>query len=398
MLSKLKLFFNKSFNKQEIIKFQNPYFFGTEIKNIISTIKSKELIGPNNFIEKCERLLEKQLVCNNVLLTASGTDALEMACLLANFKPGDEVLMPSFNFPSAATSVLRCGAKPVFININRSDMNLSINNIKKSINKKTKGIIIVHYAGLSAAMSEIMDFASSNKLIVIEDAAQAIYSKYKNKYLGTLGHFGILSFHQTKNVFCGEGGALLINHEKDRSRANIIREKGTNRNDFKKGLVSKYGWVDIGSSFLPSSLQASFLYAQLSKGFIINNKRKAIFKKYHDFFTKLTANYNISIPILDTNNQYNGHFYWILVPDKIRSKFLNTAKLNLIELTTHFEPLHNSVAGKKFGKSYEDLSVTKLLSKQIIRIPIHTQMTYSEQIFLMNALQKTIKECFNNNN
>ena len=283
MFGKFKSFLKKIIIKNKFIKYQNPYFIGTEIKKVKLAIQTKQLIGPGNFIDKCEKLLEKQLSCKKALLTASGTDAIEMACLLADFKAGDEILIPSFNFPSSATSILRCGAKPVFINVKSSDMNVSIKDIEKSVNVRTKGIIIVHYAGLSASMSEIIDFARAKNLIIIEDAAQAIYSKYKNKYLGTLGRFGIISFHQTKNIFCGEGGALIVNQEDNIARANIIREKGTNRNDFTKGIVSKYSWIDIGSSFLPSSLQASFLFAQLSKGLIINEKRRAIFNNYHSF-------------------------------------------------------------------------------------------------------------------
>jgi len=394
MFSELKSIFNKFFNEQRLIKYQNPYFLGTEIKKINMTIKSKQLIGPSNYVQKCEQLLEKQLSCKKVLLTASGTDALEMACMLANFSTGDEVLIPSFNFPSSATSILRCGAKPIFVDINPTDMNISINSIKKSITSKTKGIIIVHYAGISAQISEIMKIAKINNLLIIEDAAQAIYSKYKTKYLGTIGHFGILSFHQTKNIFCGEGGALLINNKKDIPRAHIIREKGTNRHDFMNRNVNKYSWVDIGSSFLPSSLQAAFLYDQLINGFVINDKRKAIFKKYHAFFSKIIKHYNIKIPVLSEYNEFNGHFYWIKVPKGSRAKFIATARLNYIELTSHFEPLHDSKAGQVYGKSYVDLSITKSLANQIVRIPIHTQMSFSVQKNAIKALEKTILECF----
>ena len=317
-----------------------------------------------------------------------------MACILANFSKNDEVIIPSFNFPSSATSLLRCGANPIFVNINSSDLNISIDSVKKSITPNTKGIIIVHYAGLSAQMREIMQIAKSNNLIVIEDAAQAIYSKDKNKYLGTIGHFGILSFHQTKNIFCGEGGALLINNKKYISRANIIREKGTNRNDFLNNKVKKYNWVDIGSSFLPSSLQAAFLYNQLQNGLEINKRRKLIFKKYHNFFIKVAKNYDVKIPFLSSELEINGHFYWILVPEKLRSNFINKAKLKNIELTTHFEPLHDSKAGKMYGKYFENLETTKSLSRQIVRIPIHTQMTSYTQNFILNALYQIITECF----
>ena len=394
MFSKLKSIFDKIFNKEQLIKYQNPYFLGTEIKKINTTIRSKQLIGPNNYIQQCEQLLEKQLSCKKVLLTSSGTHALEMACILANFSNGDEVLIPSFNFPSSATSILRCGAKPIFVDINPSDMNISVNSIKKSITEKTKGIIIVHYAGISAQVSEIMKIARTNNLLIIEDAAQAIYSKYKNRYLGTIGHFGILSFHQTKNIFCGEGGALLINNQKDISRAHIIREKGTNRHDFMKGNINRYSWVDIGSSFLPSSLQAAFLFDQLINGFMINDKRKAVFKRYHTFFSKIIKHYNIKIPILSEYNEFNGHFYWIKVPEGSRSKFISTARLNHIELTSHFEPLHDSKAGKIYGKSYGNLKITNSLSKQIVRIPIHTQMSSSVQKKAIQAIKKTILECY----
>lgn len=383
-----------SLGLKKIIKYQNPYFIGNEIKNLQLAIKSKELIGPKNFISKCENLLENQLACNKVLLTTSGTDALEMACMLANFKKNDEVIIPSFNFPSAATSIIRCGATPVFAEINSFDMNISLDSIKRSISPKTKGIILTHYAGISAQIFEIMVIAKEYGLIVIEDAAQAIYSKDKNQYLGTIADFGIISFHQTKNIFCGEGGALLINKKKFINRAHIIREKGTNRNDFLNGKINKYGWVDIGSSFLPSSLQAAFLYSQLCCGIKIKEKRKAIFYTYHKFFSKMKNHYNIQIPTINPRSEVNGHFYWILVPHKWRDNFINNAKLNLLELTTHFEPLHDTKPGQVFGKIYQNLYQTKKLSKRIIRIPIHTQMTKNDQVLILKILEKTIYETF----
>ena len=376
-----------------MIKYQNPFFTGKEISTVTSTIKSKNLIGPDNFVKQCETLLEKQLLCKKILLTSSGTDALEMACILANFSSIDEVIIPSYNFPSAATSVIRCGAVPVFVEINSYDMNISIDSIKKAINPKTKGIILTHYAGISAQIREIMKIAKKHKIVVIEDAAQAIYSKNQQQFLGTIGDLGILSFHQTKNIFCGEGGALLINKNKYVSRAHMIREKGTNRNQFLEGKINKYNWVDIGSSFLPSSLQAAFLFEQLKKGKIINSKRKQIFKNYHKFFLKIKENYKIRLPKVAKENEINGHFYWILVPKKTRNKFLKMAKLNSVELTTHFEPLHNSKAGKIYGKYFGHLKKTETLSKEIVRLPIHTQMTKSTQKEILNILDKIIKDC-----
>ena len=272
-------------------------------------------------------------------------------------------------------------------------MNISIESIKRSITPKTKGIIVVHYAGISAELTEILKIAKTNNLIIIEDAAQAIYSKHKNQYLGTVGHFGILSFHQTKNIFCGEGGALLINNKKDVSRAHIIREKGTNRHDFMQGSINKYSWVDIGSSFLPSSLQAAFLYDQLKNGILINNNRKIIFNRYHCFFSKISENHNIKIPYINKNITFNGHFYWILIPKGYQNKFIEIARSNYVELTTHFQPLHNSLAGKKYGKFYDNLDTTTSLAKRIIRIPIHSQMTKLEQNYIIKALKKTITKC-----
>ena len=379
--------------KETFINFQKPYFIGTEIKEVSKTIKKKQLIGPENYILKAENLLEKQLNCKKVLLTSSGTHALEMACILANFGPGDEVIMPSFNFPSSGTSVIRTGAKPVFVDISSKDMNVSLDSIKNSITRATKGLIIVHYAGISAQIDDIIKFAKKFNLIVIEDAAPAIYSKYKNKYLGTLGDFGILSFHFTKNVFCGEGGALLINKKKDIVRAQVIREKGTNRFFFSKGKISKYTWIDQGSSFIPSSLQASFLYAQLKTGTKITKKRISIFRAYDKFFKNNPPYYQIETPQLEKFNIGNGHFYWILIPKNKRKEFLEKSKIHGLELTTHYEPLHNSKAGKKFGKSIVNLKNTENLSKRILRIPIHTQMKAIEQKLVLKILKKTIDDC-----
>ncbi len=373
-----------------LLKFNDPYFVGNEINFIEETIKNKSLIGPNNYIEMCESLIEKQLSCKKVLLTSSGTDALEMACILAKFKLNDEVIMPSFNFPSSATAVLRCGAKPVFVEIDKETMNISPDAIEKSITKKTRGIIIVHYAGVACHLKKILKIAKKYSLILIEDAAHAIYSKYDNKYLGTFGDFGILSFHQSKNIFCGEGGALLVNKKKYVERSYVIRDKGTNRKAFINGKVSKYKWVDIGSSFIPSSLQASFLFSQLKNGKTITRKRIKIFKKYNSFFQKLKNN-KISLPSISKNNSINGHFYWILIDKNKRDLFIKNALSKNLELTSHYEPLHNSLAGKKFTKKYYNLDKSSLFSKQLIRIPIHTDMNEKKIEFVISTLTELLK-------
>ena len=380
-------------NVKKFINFQNPYIIGTEKKEVYKTISNNQLIGPGNFILKAEELLKKQLKCKKVVLTNSGTDALEMACILSNFGPGDEVIMPSFNFPSSGTSVLRTGATPVFADVSSKDMNISIDSITRSITSATKGIIVVHYAGISANIIEIVKLAKKLNLIVIEDAAPAIYSKYTNKYLGSFGDFGVISFHATKNIFCGEGGALIINNSNDVERAQVIREKGTNRFLFSQGKVSKYTWIDHGSSFIPSSLQASFLYAQLKQGKKITKKRLDVFNIYNNFFRNHLSKDKIETPIIDKNNFGNGHFYWILLPKSKRKMFMKKSKANGLELTTHYEPLHSSVAGKRFGKHFVDLKNTKDLSERILRLPIHTQITKSEQNFILDVLDKTIKEC-----
>ena len=379
---------SKNFNK--LLKFNEPFIIGDEMFHLEKCINDKNLIGPNNYIKKCENLLEKQLLCQKILLTNSGTDALEMACILANFGLNDEIIMPSFNFPSSATAVLRCGAKPVFVEIDKETMNISPDAIEKSITKNTRGIIIVHYAGIACDLKKILKIIKKYSLILIEDAAHAIYSKYGDQYLGTFGDFGILSFHQTKNIFCGEGGALLVNKKKYIERSYIIRDKGTNRRAFINGKVSKYKWVDIGSSFIPSSLQAAFLLSQLKNGKEITKKRIKVFEKYNGFFMKLKNN-KISIPSLNKNNTVNGHFYWILIDKNKRDFFIKNALSNNLELTSHYETLHNSIAGKKFSITYSNLDKSSFFSKQLIRIPIHTGMNEKKINFVISTLTKLLK-------
>ena len=377
-------------NLNKLLKFNNPFIIGDEMFHLKKCINDKNLIGPNNYIRKCEALLEKQLLCKKILLTNSGTDALEMACILANFKLNDEIIMPSFNFPSSATAVLRCGAKPVFVEIEKETMNISPDAIEKSITKNTRGIIIVHYAGIACDLKKILKIAKKYSLVLIEDAAHAIYSKYGDQYLGTFGDFGILSFHQTKNIFCGEGGALLVNKKKYVERSYVIRDKGTNRRAFINGKVSKYKWVDIGSSFIPSSLQASFLFSQLKNGKTITKKRIKIFEKYNSFFQKLKNN-KVSLPSLNKNNTINGHFYWILINKNKRDLFIKNALSNNLELTSHYETLHNSIAGKKFSTKYSNLDKSLFYSKQLIRIPIHTDMNEKKINFVITTLTKLLK-------
>ena len=379
---------SKNFNK--LLKFNEPFIIGDEMFHLEKCINDKNLIGPNNYIKKCENLLEKQLLCQKILLTNSGTDALEMACILANFGLNDEIIMPSFNFPSSATAVLRCGAKPVFVDIDKETMNISPDEIEKSITKNTRGIIIVHYAGIACDLKKILKIVKKYSLILIEDAAHAIYSKYGDQYLGTFGDFAILSFHQTKNIFCGEGGALLVNKKKYIERSYIIRDKGTNRRAFINGKVSKYKWVDIGSSFIPSSLQAAFLLSQLKNGKEITKKRIKVFEKYNGFFMKLKNN-KISIPSLNKNNTVNGHFYWILIDKNKRDFFIKNALSNNLELTSHYETLHNSIAGKKFSITYSNLDKSSFFSKQLIRIPIHTDMNEKKINFVITTLIKLLK-------
>lgn len=329
------------------------------------------LAGDGPFTKKCSEYLEETIGSNKALLTHSCTAALEMTAHLMDLNPGDEVIMPSYTFVSTANAFALRGAIPVFIDIREDTLNIDENLIERAITPKTKAIIVVHYTGVGCEMDSILHLAKRHNLFVLEDAAQGIMASYKGKPLGSIGDFGCLSFHETKNIHCGEGGALLINNEKYVERAEIIREKGTNRSKFFRGQVDKYRWVDIGSSYLPGELTAAFLSAQLEEAENITKSRLKVWKKYHEVFEDLEACGKVRRPIIPKECQHNGHMYYLLLNKKYnRDAVLKHLRESGIYAVFHYQPLHSSPAGKKFGNYSSSLHVTDSISERIIRLPM----------------------------
>ena len=333
------------------VKFFKPYITGNEIKYIHDIIKNgKDMSGDGEYTQKVHAWLEKRYKVPKVLLTTSGTTALEMAVRLLNLKAGDEVIVPSFTFSSTANAILmQNGLKAVFADVDANTLNIDPNDIKRNITKHTKALLIVHYAGVACDMDAIMKIAREHKLKVVEDAAQAIESTYKRKQLGTFGDFGCLSFHDTKNITCGEGGALFINTKNVKiiEQAEIIREKGTNRSKFFRGLVDKYTWMDVGSSYLPSDLLAAYLYAQLEKIDKITSLRKKAYNYYLQKLSPFAKKAHIQLPIIPKDAKHNAHIFYILLPTaKKRDDVLTSLRKAGIGASFHYIPLHSSPQGK----------------------------------------------------
>lgn len=373
------------------IPFNKPFIAGKELYNIAqAVIKHSHLAGDGYYTKLCIKWLEKRLICKKVLLTHSCTAALEMAAILADIKPGDEIIMPSFTFVSTANAFVLRGGIPVFIDIRPDTLNIDETKITNAITEKTKVIVPVHYAGIPCAMDKIMEIAKKYKLIVIEDAAQAMLSSYNNKYLGTIGDFGTLSFHETKNIISGEGGALLINNKQFIERAEIIWEKGTNRKQFFKGQVDKYTWVDIGSSFLPSEMTAAFLYAQLEQAETIIKKRLDIYKQYHNLLKPLEEKGIIKTAYVNYNTEiHNGHIFYIITQNNYeRTNLINYLNKANIHCVFHYIPLHSSPAGKKFGKVYGNMDTTDNFSNRILRLPLYFEMSVNDVKKVANTVIK----------
>ena len=375
-----------------IIPFNKPYCCPNPIKNIKTLFdKGLSLEGGGYFAKKCQRLLERKYNIKKVLLTTSCTSALEMAAILADIKQGDEVIMPSYTFVSTANSVVLRGAKPVFVDISIKDLNIDTNIIEKAITKRTKAIIVVHYCGISCNMDKINKIAKKYNLFVIEDAAQSVNSYYKNKAAGSFGNIGAISFHSTKNIQSGECGAIYINDERLISRAEILLEKGTNRKSFKEGIVDKYTWEDVGSSYYPNDLTAAFLYSQLKCADFVTRKRKNIWEKYHKFFEKYERKSILRRPIVSKNNNINAHFYYIILNSKKEREdlkfYLNN---NGITAQTHFVPLHSSPFGKKVGKVFGNMDVTNKVYDCLLRLPIYC-MKKKEISYVIDMLRQYYK-------
>lgn len=338
-----------------------------------------QLSGDGYFTKLCHAWFEKTLGCKKSLLTHSCTAALEMAAILCDIKPGDEIIMPSFTFVSTANAFVLRGGVPVFVDIHPDTLNIDERRIERAITERTKAVVPVHYAGVACNMKTIMETASRHNLLVIEDAAQALFSKYEGKYLGTIGHLGCLSFHETKNVISGEGGALLINQSDLIDRAEIIREKGTNRSKFFRGQIDKYTWVDIGSSFLPSELVGAFLYAQLEQADSIVEVRQRVFGKYLELLQPLQREGLIRLPPVDANCGANAHIFYIITRSlNERERLINHLKERGVLAIFHYVPLHSSPAGIKYGRANEELKVTDDISERLLRLPLYYDITDKE--------------------
>ena len=354
-----------------MIAFNKPYLTGNELGYINKCSENMQLAGDGSFTMKCSRWLEHEISCSKALLTHSCTAALEMAAILADIKVGDEVIMPSFTFVSTANAFVLRGATPVFVDVRTDTLNINEELIEAAITKRTKAIVPVHYAGVPCEMDTIMDIARRHNLLVIEDAAQGILSSYKGMQLGSIGDIGCFSFHETKNIIAGEGGALLLNNDRFSKRAEIIREKGTNRTEFMRGELSKYSWVDIGSSFLPGEITAAFLWAQLQEAHLITKKRKEIWNFYHASTQDIEKMHQVQRPSIPEHSLHNGHIYYLLLnSNDERDKFIESMRLKKINCVFHYIPLHSSTVGKKIARVSGDMTITDDIAGRLVRLPI----------------------------
>ena len=355
------------------IPFNKPKIQGQEIENILDSIRRGKISGDGHYTEKCQVWMQDRLGAPKALLTHSCTAALEMAAILIGLEAGDEVIMPSFTFVSTANAVCLRQAVPVFVDIDPVTLNISPKNIEAAITDKTKAIFVVHYAGVVCEMDEIMKIAKQHSLIVVEDAAQALCSTYNGKPAGTFGAFSAFSFHETKNIISGEGGALIINDETYIDRAEIIREKGTNRSLFFRGAVDKYTWVDIGSSFLPSDIIAAFLYGQFDKADTITDGRRAVWHRYDNELASLLNAKGIRTPKIPDYCTHNAHIYYLIF-DSIekRDHFRSFMSTNGVLCPFHYVPLHSAPAGEKYGRTHGELTSTNDVSDGLVRLPMFT--------------------------
>ena len=371
-----------------MIPFNVPAFTGRELYYIKQAIENNKLSGDGIFTAKCNNWFEENYKCKKALLTTSCTHALEMAAILLDIREGDEIIMPSYTFVSTANAFVLRGAKIVFVDIRPDTMNIDEKRIESAITNKTRAIVPVHYAGVACEMDTIMEIAKKYNLMVVEDAAQGVNSYYKGKALGTIGHLGCYSFHETKNYNCGEGGALLINDDVFVERAEIIREKGTDRSKFFRGQIDKYGWVDIGSSYLPSELNAAYLYGQLENVEEINNSRLDSWVCYYNNLKNLADKGYITLPVIPPNCTHNAHMFYVKVKDLgERSRLIDYLKEMEIGAVFHYIPLHSSKAGCSYGVFHgEDIFTTKE-SESLLRLPLYYNIEESDILKVIEAIQ-----------
>ena len=362
-----------------MISFNIPPFVGTELKYLQEAIALHKISGDGYFTKKCHKWLEEHFCAQKVLLTTSGTSALDMAMLLCDLQPDDEVILPSYTFSSTATAAVMAGARLVFVDIRPDTMNIDETKIEAAITGKTKVIMVVHYAGVACEMDTIMAIAHKYGLKVVEDAAQGVTSKYKGRYLGTIGDFGCYSFHETKNLSMGEGGSLVINHPEYNERAEILREKGTNRSKFFRGQVDKYTWVDIGDSYLPSELNAAYLWGQLQAVDVIEQDRMCSWNMYYESLKPLVDQHYIELPNIPRECEHNAHMFYIKTRDlEERTRLIEYLKRNEVLSLFHYIPLHSSPAGIKYGRFHgEDVYTTKE-SERLVRLPLYFGLTEAD--------------------
>ena len=372
-----------------MIDFNIPPFTGKELEYMQQAIKNKKICGDGEFTKKCSRWMEEKFQANHVLLTTSCTHALEMAAVLTRVKPGDEVILPSYTFVSTADAFVQRGAILVFVDIRPETMNLDERLIEDAITEKTKVIVPVHYAGVGCAMDEIMEIAARHHLMVVEDAAQGVYAYYKGRALGTIGDFGCYSFHETKNYSMGEGGALVFQNNDYLERAEIVREKGTDRSKFFRGQVDKYRWMDYGSSYLPSDLNAASLWAQLEMAEKIREDRLESWNYYHEELRSLADAGYIEQPFIPDYAEHNAHMYYIKTKDlETRGRLIDFLAKREIHTVFHYVPLHSAPAGQKFGRFHGEDRYTTKESERLLRLPMYYQLKEEDQEQVVKAVKE----------
>lgn len=372
----------------EKIQFNRPFMTGKELYYIAEAKFGNMLAGDGPFTKRCHKWLEHKSGCDKALLTHSCTAALEMAALLLDIVPGDEIIMPSYTFVSTANAFVLRGGVPVFVDIREDTLNLDERLIESAITPRTRAIVPVHYAGVACEMDAIMSIARHHGLRVVEDAAQGVMSTYKGRALGSIGDLGAYSFHETKNVISGEGGALLVNSPDLSLRAEIIREKGTDRSRFFRGEVDKYTWQEVGSSFLPGELIAAFLWAQLEEAERITSQRMEMWQRYHELLQPLEQKDGLRRPTIPEHCQHNAHMYYVLLSPEIdRQRVLTELKQQDINSVFHYVPLHSSPGGKRYGRTHGDLAITNKQSDRLIRLPLWLGLSHEQQDRVVDALQ-----------
>ncbi len=373
------------------IPFNRPYTAGSELANLREAFDNGHLSGTGPFSARCSERLERETGSRCALLTPSGTAALELATLLAGIGPGDEVIMPSFTFVSSANAVVLRGGVPVFVDVRPDTLNLDERRLEGALSPRARAVVPTHYAGVGAAMDEIGAFARAHGLLVVEDAAQAYLATYKGRPLGGIGDLGALSFHETKNVMCGEGGALLVNDERFVERAEIVHEKGTDRRRFSRGQVDKYSWVDVGSSFPLSDVNAAILSAQLERGDEILEKRLGIWNAYHEAFGELESRELLRRPIVPSACSHNGHLYYLLLGEAVdRERFIADLEESGVQAVFHYVPLHGSVGGRRHGRIAGEMRNTDAAGERLVRLPLWTAMSADETGRVVDAVHASL--------